>query len=245
MGCKPDRRRWTFGLRGRTALAMIVAVTIACAALTLTTTQSAAAAHDDSQERVLSGAADRMLDTVSCDSAQLLAALETDPTVDSIEGLEKAGWDYDACSRQWQGVLIPVNGTFNAVDPGRAIQWLSVNQSAIARDQPECLAMQQQGMTDQSGVFFLGRKQCGPYLMAYAFTQLAPGNAPPQPWLVVRALYLPDNPQLTLPDPVPALRTTLLLWSTIIIAASVALALVLDRSILAAGASASRAITRP
>ena len=243
MDGKPDRQGWTLGLRGRTALAMIVAVTTACAALTLTTTQSAAAAHDDSQERVLSGAADRMLDTVACDSAQLLAALETDPTVDSIEALEKAGWDYDACSRQWQGVLIPADGSLNAVDPGRAIQWLGISQSAIARDQPECLAIQQQVITDQSGVFFLGRKQCGSYLMAYAFTQLAPGETPQQPWLVVRALYLPDNPQLTLPDPVPALRTTLLLCSTVIIAASVALALILARSIVAPVTRASTMAT--
>ena len=83
MGGSPDRarRRWTLGLRGRTALAMIVAVATACAALTITTTGWAATAHREQQERDLRTAVSRELDrerTELCCSAAPSPSSATD-----------------------------------------------------------------------------------------------------------------------------------------------------------------------
>ena len=78
MGGSPDRarRRWTLGLRGRTALAMIVAVATACAALTITTTGWAATSHREQQERDLRTAVSRELDR---ERTGLFAALAENP----------------------------------------------------------------------------------------------------------------------------------------------------------------------
>ena len=70
-------------------------------------------------------------------------------------------------------------------------------------------------------------ESCGPYLLAYAFAQPGTGLAVGKPWLVIQALYLPDED-----DPVPALRTTLLLWSAVIVAGSVLLSLTLAHSLI-------------
>jgi two-component system sensor histidine kinase MtrB len=70
-------------------------------------------------------------------------------------------------------------------------------------------------------------ESCGPYLLAYAFAQPGTSLAAAKPWLVIQALYLPDQD-----DPVPSLRTTLLLWSAVIVASAALFSLAPARSIV-------------
>lgn len=73
------------GLRGRTALAMVVTVALACAVLTITTTLWAATNHRENQEQ-------RLKDAISGDADRLRAALEINPNATTDTELwEQAG----------------------------------------------------------------------------------------------------------------------------------------------------------
>lgn len=219
MGTVRDRHRRLRapGLRGRTALAMVAAVVVACAALTITTTQWAATQHREAQERAL-------IDAVSRDMAGLFAALEVNPAARTLPELADAGWNSGNSgdgSSSGEGILIPLENQSAGVDPQHALQWLFVGfATPLSEREPACLRPNQwpQGsFTGGSGQQWT--QPCGPYLMAYAFAQPGTGTTLGKPWLVVRALYLPTED-----DPVPGLRNTLLLWSAGIIAVSALLA---------------------
>ncbi len=226
MGGSPDRarRRWTLGLRGRTALAMIVAVATACAALTITTTGWAATAHREQQERDLRTAVSRELDR---ERTGLFAALAENPDARTLEELVDAGWRAE--DTIGLGILIPLESQTAAIDPAMALQYSFINSmEPVAERYPDCLRPDWwptgSHMAETATIW---SESCGPYLLAYAFAQPGTGLAVGKPWLVIQALYLPDED-----DPVPALRTTLLLWSAVIVAGSVLLSLTLAHSLI-------------
>ncbi|MFT3888369.1 MAG: HAMP domain-containing sensor histidine kinase [Arachnia sp.] len=227
MMTKSRRRFRVPGVRGRVALAVVAAVAAACAALTITTTTWVGASHRESQKRLL-------LDSVSRDTSRLFAALKEDPSARTMDELLETSWTSEA----WEdgavvgeAILIPMDG--DKVDPEKAIQsyvvydapkdiddWTSsyLNTSGQLSDRfPSCLqpADRPQGPLLLANSAQSWTEMCGPYLVAFGIAQPGIGSFLGEPWMVVRALYLPAQH-----DPVPALAVTLVVISVIIVALS-------------------------
>jgi HAMP domain-containing protein len=203
---------------------MIVAVATACAALTVTTTAWATASHREQQESDLRTAVSHELNR---ERTGLFAALAENPDARTLEELIDAGWRAE--DTIGLGILIPLEGQTAAIDPAMALQYSFINSmEPVAERYPDCLRPDwwpTGGHMAETATIW--SESCGPYLLAYAFAQPGTSLAAAKPWLVIQALYLPDQD-----DPVPSLRTTLLLWSAVIVASAALFSLAPARSIV-------------
>ncbi|MDF1488192.1 sensor histidine kinase [Tessaracoccus caeni] len=211
------------GLRGRTALAMVVTVALACAVLTITTTLWAATNHRENQEQ-------RLKDAISGDADRLRAALEINPNATTDTELWETGWDSTLGSDYGEGLLIPLDSQSDPPDPALAITTgVGSFEERIYQTHPECLHPEwwpgHQGA--DTTTWWIG--SCGDYLTAYALTQPHVDDVPGKPWFLMRALYLPYEDY---DDPAPELRRTLLLISAGVIAAAALLARWVARGVI-------------
>ena len=222
-------RPGSLGLRGRTAVALVIAVTAACVTLTVATTGWAADHHRRNQEREL-------VRSARVDMQRLFAALADRPGAQALGDLAQTVWSSEGWNDRdgtGEAILIPLENQVDPVPVDRAIQWGFVNfTDPLNQRYPECLHPREWArfatlqFSDNSGQ--LWTEACGPYQLAYGFAQ--PGNGVKgKPWLVVRALYLPNEAD---DDPVPALRTTLLLWSAAVVAVSALVALTVAGTVI-------------
>ncbi|MBK7822007.1 MAG: HAMP domain-containing histidine kinase [Tessaracoccus sp.] len=210
---------WIPGLRARTAIAMVVAVTAACAALTVATTQWATTSHRERMER-------QVLNLVENDVGWLFAGLAEDSSARTLDELAATSWGADRGKEEFsnQAILIPLASQGDEPRPEQALWWLLVNtERPLQETHPECLAPRGRAGPLIGGSSQFWAEECGPFLIAYAMAQPEQGT----PWLVKRILYLPDQE-----DPVPPLRTTLLQRSAVIVAVSILLALLLAASVV-------------
>ncbi len=208
------------GVKARTMLAVVGTAAVACVTITIATTQWAADHDRQNQSRLLTQSASQDMDW-------LFTVLEVDPEARTFEDLVEAGWasrplGWDSGS---EAIVVPLESQAAPLPTHAAQQWGFVNFSEpLSQRHPECLEPQRWSeIADQS---YLGNgghiwtESCGPYLLAYAFAQPADSHGVLlKPWLIIRALYLPDAD-----DPVPALRTTLLVLSAGVIVLALLLA---------------------
>lgn len=224
------RRRWGLGLRGRIALAVVLAVATGCAVLTLTTTRWAATNH-------LQRLVEQLHEAASSEAGELLRVLEANPDASTPTELIEAGWDLVVGPTL--PILVPLENLTDEVDPARAEQLGFLNDwgSVIERN-PECLRIRPKVMLSSPGAMGSWSEICGPWVLGFGVILPDTETGAGDPWLVARALYLPDQD-----DPVPALRDGLLLRSGVIVAGSALLALALAWTVARPVARAGRVAT--
>lgn len=224
MGTQRVRSRWRRmvpGLRGRTALALVAAVAIACATLTVATTTWATAQHQENLES-------RLTDSVHRDVDRLFAALKANPDARTLHELANDVWHdeaWDDSRSVGEALLIPLEGRRKEADPRKAIQWGFIDtDEPLAERCPECLRPEEwlPGNLGIGGSSMIWSERHGSYLVGYGEAQTGVEERLEDRWLIIRALSLPDQADT---DPVPGLRSTLLAWSAGIVAASALVAL--------------------
>ena len=193
------------GLRGRTAIALVLAVAAACVGLSWGTLAWADASH----RQVI---ADQVGFGVVAEMRKMVDTIAEHPTswvflplsvdVDTPLVVERA--------------LIPLAEKISPVQPELAQQYWFVDSEVRLKDRvPECLVPNKDwldtGDPDRPeympGGFGSHTQFCGDYVMGFAYTQV-PGDRGPFAWLLIHAYRL-DPAE----SPVPALGTTLTLVS--------------------------------
>ncbi|MCB0913727.1 MAG: HAMP domain-containing protein, partial [Propionibacteriaceae bacterium] len=204
------------GLRWRIALALVAVVVAACAALTLTTTQWATDQFTAQLEQMARTA-------VGPNAEEVAAAALAHPAAVTVDELKLDTLsDVSSLDAPMQGFIIPLEPLSAGVQQRLAHQFSFLSGSDLLAEAPQCLASQQvSGYAAgdwEPGSSGTWSETCGDYVLGFGLVA-GGGGSGADSWLVVRALHRGD-----VLDPVPDLRTTLLLFSSLIVVASVLVA---------------------
>ena len=217
------------GLRGRTALALVLAVALACGGLSWGTLAWAEAQHRQVLE-------DKMMIGITSDMNQLAVAVAEHPTTtawqdvrpdrDSPLSVETALFFFEEQSSPFRPEQVEQYGFVGTTVP--------LNQRI-----PECLVPHMDWIPDHTitdisympGSWGAWVRYCEGYLVGFGYTEV-PGEDGPFSWLLIHAFQLEPAE-----SPVPGLATTLLL---------VSVGVVLIAGLLALGVAATvvRPVTR-